>query len=459
MTRDSPRPATALHGSRAARGRRGPDPGQRCRPSASASAARNPTTQGPCRDRRACRAHRSRSGRAGGLDHDRQRAQPRRLRSPEELTMDPLERTSVASDPQALLRSRRGKPGLGAGRPGPGPRCWTREAAAGRVGSGRQDRVSTSLPAPHFAPKAKRVIYMHMEGAPSQLDLYDYKPGLRQRFDQDLPDSIRQGQRLTGMTSGRRASPSRPRLQVHRYANAQDGVWLSELMPHTAPVAHELCFIHSMHTEAINHEPASPSSRPATSSPGGRHSAPGYQLRPGQRQRQPADVRGADHPGLRQHAGALGALLGQRVPAQRAPGLQAAQRRRARALSEGPRRRETRGPARGCSTWSPLNEREFQRPSIPRSSTRIAQYEMAYRMQMSVPELTDFSDEDPETLDMYGPRGEEARHVRRQLPARAATRGARRALRAALHARLGPARQPAREMRPRPAPSTSPRRP
>src|SRR6185295_18127544 len=115
--------------------------------------------------------------------------------------------------------------------------------------------IGTS-PAPHFAPKAKRVIYLHMEGAPSQLDLYDYKPGLRHRFNQDLPDSIRQGQRLTGMTSKQARFPIGPSIfRFKRYANRQDGIWISELMPHVASVAHELCFVHSMYTDAINHEP------------------------------------------------------------------------------------------------------------------------------------------------------------------------------------------------------------
>src|SRR5262245_10248362 len=97
---------------------------------------------------------------------------------------------------------------------------------------------------PHFAPKARRVIYLHMEGAPSHIDLWDYKPGLRQRYDQDLPDSIRQGQRLTGMTSGQARFPIAPSLfRFSRYPNNQDGAWISELMPFTAGLAHELCFV------------------------------------------------------------------------------------------------------------------------------------------------------------------------------------------------------------------------
>src|SRR5262249_53071671 len=97
---------------------------------------------------------------------------------------------------------------------------------------------------------------MHMEGAPSQIDLYDYKPGLRPRFNQDLPDSIRQGQRLTGMTSGQARFPVAPSIfRFTRYENNESGAWISELMPNLGSVAGELCFVHSMHTDAINHEP------------------------------------------------------------------------------------------------------------------------------------------------------------------------------------------------------------
>src|SRR5687768_4969065 len=124
-------------------------------------------------------------------------------------------------------------------------------ALAHELGSSAANRL------PHFAPKARRVIYLHMEGAPSQLDLFDYKPGLKERFDQDLPDSIRQGQRLTGMTSGQARFPVAPSIfQFTRYPNNADGAWISELMPNLGTVADQLCFIHSMRTEAINHEPA-----------------------------------------------------------------------------------------------------------------------------------------------------------------------------------------------------------
>src|SRR5690242_5367003 len=108
---------------------------------------------------------------------------------------------------------------------------------------------------PHFAPKAKNVIYLHMVGGPPQMDLYDYKPVMAEWYDKDLPDSVRMGQRLTTMTSGQKRfpiAPSKYKFQQH----GQSGMWVSEMLPHTARMVDDLCFIRSMHTEAINHEPA-----------------------------------------------------------------------------------------------------------------------------------------------------------------------------------------------------------
>ena len=109
--------------------------------------------------------------------------------------------------------------------------------------------------AANFAPKAKRIIYLTQAGAPSQIDLFDHKPGLASLFDKDLPDSVRGGQRLTGMTSGQKRFPVAP--SVFKFAqHGQSGMWLSELLPHTAKYADEMCLVRSMHTEAINHDPA-----------------------------------------------------------------------------------------------------------------------------------------------------------------------------------------------------------
>src|SRR5260370_36963441 len=107
---------------------------------------------------------------------------------------------------------------------------------------------------PHYKPKAKRVIYLFQSGAPSQMDLFDYKPDLKEKRGTDLPDSIRMGQRFTTMTSGQKNFPVAPSLfKFARHGNS--GAWLSELLPHTAKIVDDLCFVKSMQTESINHHP------------------------------------------------------------------------------------------------------------------------------------------------------------------------------------------------------------
>ena len=119
----------------------------------------------------------------------------------------------------------------------------------------RPDTASVLAGMPHFKPTAKRVLYLFQSGAPSQLDLFDYKPALANLRGSELPDSIRQGQRLTGMTSKQTSFPVAPTR--YRFArHGQSGAWFSELLPYTAEIADELSFIKSMHTEAINHDPA-----------------------------------------------------------------------------------------------------------------------------------------------------------------------------------------------------------
>ncbi len=261
-----------------------------------------------------------------------------------------------------------------------------------------------ALPGPHFRPRAKRVIYMHMEGAPSQIDLFDYKPRLRQRFDQDLPPSIQQGQRLTTMTSGQTRFPIAPSIfKFSRYSNQQDGVWISELMPHTARLANELCFIHSMHTDAINHEPGITFFQTGSQQPGrpsfgswvsyGLGSAnanlPTFVvlITQGFGNMQALSARFWDSGFLpSEHQGCKLRSGNEPVLYLNDPGGVTRQDRR-----------------RMLDLVGDLNQREVERSLDPEVRTRISQYEMAYRMQMSVPDLTDFSDENEETLNLYGP--------------------------------------------------------
>ena len=147
----------------------------------------------------------------------------------------------------------------------PGNLALTRRQLLGRGATGIGSLALASLlrpgllagpaAAPHFAPKAKRVIYLFMHGGPSQLDLFDHKPDLRRRHGEELPASLRGTQRLTGMTSGQKAFPvTASRFRFARHGGS--GAWVSELLPHTAGIVDQLCFIRSMHTEAINHDPA-----------------------------------------------------------------------------------------------------------------------------------------------------------------------------------------------------------
>jgi hypothetical protein len=128
--------------------------------------------------------------------------------------------------------------------------------AAGGAASAALSSSPGGLPGlPHFAPKAKRVIYLFQSGGPSQLDMWDYKPKLKDHFNEDLPASVRMGQRITGMTSGQKTLPVAP--SIFQFAqHGQNGAWISELLPHTAKIVDELCVVRTVTTDAINHDPA-----------------------------------------------------------------------------------------------------------------------------------------------------------------------------------------------------------
>jgi hypothetical protein len=243
-----------------------------------------------------------------------------------------------------------------------------------------------------------------MEGGPSQLDLYDYKPALRQRFDQDLPESFFKGQRLTGMTSGQARFPVAPtRFRFDRYDNGAEGAWVSELMPHTGCIARELCFVRSMHTDAINHEPAITFFQTGHPQPG----RPAF----GAWASYGLGSLNADLPAfcvlITQGFGNMQALSSRFWGSGFLPGRHQGVRLRSAGdpvlylddppgVSRADRRRM-------LDLVGELNEREAERSLDPAARTRIAQYELAHRMQLSVPELTDFSTEDEATLELYGP--------------------------------------------------------
>ncbi len=257
---------------------------------------------------------------------------------------------------------------------------------------------------PHFAPKAKRIIYLFQSGGPSQMELFDYKHKLKDLEKTELPDSIRMGQRLTGMTSTQTSFPVAPSLfQFKQYGKS--GAWVSELMPHLANVADELCFVKSMYTEAINHDPAVTffqtgfqlAGRPSIGSwlsyglGSENQELPAFVVMISQGTGNPNDQPLADR---QWGSGFLPTKYqGVKFRSQGDPVLY---------LSDPP---GFNRPARRrfIDDLSQLNQLELNEFGDPEIATRIAQYEMAYKMQASVPELTDLSAEPARTFDLYGP--------------------------------------------------------
>lgn len=261
----------------------------------------------------------------------------------------------------------------------------------------------TGLDLPHFAPKAKRVIYLFQSGGPSQLELFDYKPKLNEMRGLDLPASVRMGQRLTGMTSGQEKFPLvGSNFNFKQYGESR--AWVSDLMPYTAKIADELCFIKSMHTEAINHDPAitffqtgsQQSGRPSIGS------WMSYGLGSLNENLPTFSVllsRGTGRPfGQPLYSrlwgnGFLSSLhQGVQFRSGKDPVLYLKD-------PEGMTRSERRKMLDLLSELNHKQEAEFGDPEI---NTRIAQYEMAYRMQTSVPESMNIDKEPDHIIQMYG---------------------------------------------------------
>lgn len=252
---------------------------------------------------------------------------------------------------------------------------------------------------PHFPPKAKRVIYLFQGGGPSQLDLWDYKPGLEKLRATELPDSIRNGQRLTAMSANQASFPIAPtafKFQQH----GQGGAWISELMPHTARVADELLFIKSLHTEQINHDPGVTFMQTGFQLPG--RPSLGSWLSYG------LGTMNEDLPAFVVMITGTGQPLAERMWGT---GFMPSRYQGIKLRSVGdPVLYVSDPPGYDKSlredfihNLEKLNQLEFESVKNPEISTRIAQYEMAFRMQTSVPELTDLSKEPERTFELYGP--------------------------------------------------------
>lgn len=268
--------------------------------------------------------------------------------------------------------------------------------------AGESDKSKMLAGAMRFAPRAKRVIYLFMAGGPSQMELLDFKPTLEKLNETELPESVRMGQRITTMTSGQKSLPVVKSIyKFKQYGKA--GAWVSELLPHTSGIVDDICIIKTVNTEAINHDPAITFIQTGFQQPGrpcmgawlsyglgsANQNLPTFivMISNGKESDQPLYTRlwsagflPSEYQGV-QFRGKGDPVLYLSNP----PGVSAAARRRV------------------LDGLAKLNEKRFQSFADPEINTRIAQYEMSYRMQTSVPELTDISGESESVLDMYGP--------------------------------------------------------
>nr|WKN39445.1 DUF1501 domain-containing protein [Tunicatimonas sp. TK19036] len=271
----------------------------------------------------------------------------------------------------------------------------TGQPAAGPLpGAGILDKL-------HFAPKAKRVIYLFQSGGPSQMELFDYKPLLWKMNGEELPESVRNGQRLTGMTAGQSSFPLAAPIFDFKQ-RGQSGAWVSDLMPHTAEIVDDLCFIKTMHTEAINHDPAITFFQTGSQQPG--RPSIGSWLSYGlgsDNQNLPTFIvllsRGAQRP-----QPIYSRLWGNGFLASLHQGVQFRAGNDPVLFLNNPDGMDSKTRRDVLDHLNQLNTMRLQDFGDPEIESRIAQYEMAYRMQTSVPEALDLSDEPDSTFDMYG---------------------------------------------------------
>ena len=255
---------------------------------------------------------------------------------------------------------------------------------------------------PHFTPKAKRVIYLFQSGGPSQMELFDYKPLLEKMNGEELPASVHQGQRLTGMTSGQKSFPlagSKFKFSQH----GESGAWVSELMPHTAKIVDEICFVKSMYTEAINHDPAITFFQTGSQLPGrpcigswisyglgsDNENLPAFcvLLSEGRSGSQPLYSR----------------LWGNGFLPSTHQGVQFRSDKDPVLFLSNPPSIQKEDRARQLAYLKRMHEMQYERLEDPEIHAKIAQYEMAFRMQTSVPETMNIDDEPDHIFDLYGP--------------------------------------------------------
>lgn len=255
----------------------------------------------------------------------------------------------------------------------------------------------------HFPARAKRVIYLFQSGGPSQLELFDEKADLQERFDQDLPDSVRMGQRITGMVSGQARLPIAPSKFAFR-ACGQSGMRLSDLLPYTQKIADDICLVRTMNTEAINHDPAITFFQTGNQQPGRPCMGSWVDYGLGsENENLPAFVVLISTPSSGSaDQGLLSRLWGSGFLPSRYQGVELRSGAEPVLYLKDPPGLERTGRRDWLDVLNKLNARRLQEVHDPEIATRMAQYEMAYRMQTSMPELMDVSKEPESTFQLYG---------------------------------------------------------
>jgi len=267
---------------------------------------------------------------------------------------------------------------------------------------GAETESNPILGLPHFAPKAKRVIYLFQNGAPSQLELFDYKPLLNKMMGQELPESIRMGQRLTGMTANQKKFPLvGSHFKFNQYGNS--GAWISDLFPHMGQIADDICIVRSMHTEAINHDPALTFFQ--TGSQQGNRPSMGswvsYGLGSENKNLPDFCVLLSKGPGNGQ--GVYSKLWSNGFLDSIHQGVQFSSSEHPVLYLQDPNGMSRLDRRKMLDKVSELNHLELDEFGDPEIATKIQQYEMAYRMQTAVPEILDVTKESDAIVKLYGP--------------------------------------------------------
>lgn len=268
---------------------------------------------------------------------------------------------------------------------------------------GNKDAVPEFIPGmPHFAPKAKRVIYLSQNGAPSHLESFDYKPKLREMFGMELPESIRNGQRLTGMTAGQTSFPLvGSYYDFHQYGNSR--AWVSDLFPHTSKIVDDICIINSMYTEAINHDPALTFFQ--TGAQQGNLPSMGAWLSYGlgsENSNLPAYTVLLSR-GIGDGQGVYSKLWSNGFLDSIHQGIQFSNSDDPVLYLKDPNGMDRQNRRQILDHLAQLNDITYKEFGDPEITTKVQQYEMAYRMQTAVPEIMDVSKEPDSIIKLYGP--------------------------------------------------------